>query len=302
MNLRDAFIHQHPAVKILIVFTLAFIGLLVTQVLTAVILAFFPNEILENAIDSTTINISLLKIIQIISSIGIFLLPAYIIAFISTPDPTGFLKINIKPRWRDIFLTTLLIFSSIAIINLMVSWNANLKLPDSMANLEEIIQRMEKSAMEMQQRMLNVDGIGGLLINIIVIALFPAVTEELFFRGILQRLLKNWLKNVHIAILITGILFSFAHFQFYGFLPRIFLGVMMGYLLYLTNNLWVPIFAHFLNNSLAVIGYYFYYKTDKDFNPDELGTNWDSPYLYVSIVLFVFVSFYFFRQKRKASL
>jgi membrane protease YdiL (CAAX protease family) len=302
MNLRDAFIHQHPAVKILVVFTLAFIGLLVTQVLTAVVLAFFPEDILGNSIDSATINISVLKIIQIVSSVGIFLLPAYIIAFISTPDPTGFLKINIKPRWRDIFLTSLLVFSSIAIINLMVSWNANLKLPDSMANLEEIIQRMEKSAMEMQQRMLNVDGIGGLFVNIIVIALFPAVTEELFFRGILQRLLKNWVKNVHIAILITGILFSFAHFQFYGFVPRMFLGVMLGYLLYLTNNLWVPIFAHFLNNSLAVIGYYFYYKTDKDFNPDELGTSWDSPYLYVSIVLFVFVSFYFFRQKRKARL
>ncbi|MDA3910315.1 MAG: CPBP family intramembrane metalloprotease [Bacteroidales bacterium] len=302
MNLRDAFIHQHPAVKILVVFMLAFIGLLVSQVLTAVVLAFFPNEILGNSIDSATINISVIKIIQIISSVGIFLLPAYIIAFISTPDPTWFLKINLRPKWRNIFLTTLLVFSSIAIINLMATWNANLKLPDSMANLEGIIQRMEKTAMQMQQRMLNVDGIGGVLVNIVVIAVFPAVTEELFFRGILQRLLRNWVKNAHVAILVTGILFSFAHFQFYGFVPRMFLGIVLGYLLFLTNNLWIPIFAHFLNNSLAVLGYYFYYKTDKDFNPDELGTSWDSPYLYVSILLFAFVSFYFFRQKRKTRL
>ncbi len=302
MNLRDAFIHQHPAVKILIVFTLAFIGLLVSQVLTAVVLSFFPNEILGNTIDSITINTTVLKIIQLVSSVGIFLLPAYIIAYISTPDPMGFLKINLRPKWRDIFLTGLLVFSSLAIINLMASWNASLKLPESMANLEDVIQRMEKSAMEMQLRMLNVDGFGGVLVNIIVIAIFPAVTEELFFRGILQRLLKNWVKNAHVAILITGILFSFAHFQFYGFVPRMFLGIVLGYLLYLTNNLWIPIFAHFLNNSIAVIGYYFYYKTDKSFNPDELGTAWNSPYLYVSILLFVFVSFYFFRQKRKTPL
>jgi len=302
MNLRDAFIHQHPAVKILIVFTLAFIGLLVSQVLTAVVLAFFPNEILGNTIGSITINTTVLKIIQIVSSVGIFLLPAYIIAYISTPDPMGFLKINLRPKWRNIFLTGLLVFSSLAIINLMASWNASLKLPESMANLEDVIQRMEKSAMEMQLRMLNVDGFGGVLVNIIVIAIFPAVTEELFFRGILQRLLKNWVKNAHVAILITGILFSFAHFQFYGFVPRMFLGIVLGYLLYLTNNLWIPIFAHFLNNSIAVIGYYFYYKTDKSFNPDELGTAWNSPYLYVSILLFVFVSFYFFRQKRKTPL
>ncbi len=302
MNLRDAFIHQHPAVKILVTITLAVIGLLVSQVLASIILVLLPDQILGNTINTSELNISILKIIQVISAIGIFLLPAYIIAYISTPDPMGFLKINQKPKGREIFLTILLIFSSIALINLMAAWNANLRLPESMANLEEIIQSMEKSSRKMQERMLNVQSIGGLLINLLVIAVLPAITEEFFFRGIMQKLFKHWFKNIHVAIIVTGIIFSFVHFQFYGFVPRMFLGIVLGYLLYLTNNLWIPVFAHFLNNSIAVLGYFFYFKSNQDFNPDEIGTNLNSPYLYISGLLFLLVSIYFFQQKRKRSL
>lgn len=302
MNLRDAFIHQHPAVKILVTITLAVIGLLVSQVLAAIILVLLPDQILGNTLNTAELNITVLKIIQVISAVGIFLLPAYIIAYISTPDPMGFLKINQKPKGREIFLTVLLVFSSIALINLMASWNANLKLPDSMANLEDIIQRLEESSRKMQERMLNVQGIGGLLINLLVMAVLPAITEEFFFRGIMQKLFKHWFKNIHVAIIVTGIIFSFVHFQFYGFVPRMFLGIVLGYLLYLTNNLWIPIFAHFLNNSIAVLGYFFYFKTNQEFNPDEIGTSLNSPYLYISTLLFLLVGIYFFHQKRKRSL
>jgi membrane protease YdiL (CAAX protease family) len=136
-----------------------------------------------------------------------------------------------------------------------------------------------------------------------VIALFPAVTEELFFRGVIQKLFNNWTGNIHIAIIITGILFSFAHFQFYGFVPRMFLGIVMGYLLYWTNNIWVPIFAHFANNAIAVIGYFIFYKSgNTGFNPDDIGTSLASPFLYVSLVMFVLTCLYFVQRKRKAAL
>jgi uncharacterized protein len=302
MNLRDSFIHLHPLAKILISFTLAFVGLLASQIINALIIWLLPEELLGNSFNLTEINTGVLKVIQIVSSIGVFLIPAYIIAYISTPDPLQYLRLKHKINRQDIYLVVILVISSIPIINLLSLWNSGLNLPDSMDKLEFFIQQMECSAAAMQERMLNVDTVWGVAFNILVIAFFPAIAEEFFFRGVIQKQLKIWTKNVHIAVIVTGILFSFAHFQFLGFLPRMFLGIILGYLMVYSRNIWIPIFAHFLNNAMAVVAYYFYFKTDKSFNPDELGTSWDSPFLYVSIILFFLAGFYFIRKKRQRAL
>lgn len=87
----------------------------------------------------------------------------------------------------------------------------------------------------------------------LLIALVPAIGEELLFRGVFQRLFTEWFRNIHWGIWISAILFSAIHFQFFGFLPRLFLGVIFGYLLELTSSMWVPIVAHFVNNLTGVI-------------------------------------------------
>jgi len=86
-----------------------------------------------------------------------------------------------------------------------------------------------------------------------MIAIIPAIGEELFFRGVMQRIFSDWFKNMHVAIFFTAFLFAAIHMQFYGMLPRMMLGVLFGYLYYWTGSLWVPVFAHFLNNGAAVI-------------------------------------------------
>ena len=83
--------------------------------------------------------------------------------------------------------------------------------------------------------------------------LVAALSEELFFRGLLQQILIKNKINAHIAIVLTAVLFSAFHLQFFGFLPRLFLGLILGYLYYITQNLWVSITAHFINNAFAVI-------------------------------------------------
>ncbi len=303
MNLRNSFIHLHPAAKLLIVFTLAFLGVFISQIFNLIFITFSMPEKLEGFVEITdNISIGAIKILQIINSILIFLLPAYIIAYISTPDPASFLKINTPRRKKDFLLAALITLSSFAIINFLAKINSGLQLPESMSNLENLIREMEETTEQIQLRMLNVSGIGGLLFNLLVIAVFPAITEELFFRGIVQRLFKDWTQNPHVAIILAGFIFSFAHFQFYGFVPRMFMGITLGYLLFLTNNLWVPIFAHFLNNGIVVVLYYVRHKSDNTFQPDEWGNSINSPYLYISLVLFVVVGFYFFQRKRKLSL
>jgi membrane protease YdiL (CAAX protease family) len=86
----------------------------------------------------------------------------------------------------------------------------------------------------------------------LMIAILPAIGEEFMFRGLIQRLLKDWLGNIHLAIFISALLFSAMHMQFYGFFPRMVLGIMFGYMFYWTGSLWIPIFAHFIQNGLVV--------------------------------------------------
>ena len=97
-----------------------------------------------------------------------------------------------------------------------------------------------------------------LAVNLILIAIIPALAEELLFRGCVQQVMKEWFRNVHVAIWVTAFIFSFIHFEFYGFLPRLLLGAMLGYLFYWSGSLWVPIIAHTLNNGLQVLLSYLY--------------------------------------------
>jgi uncharacterized protein len=96
-----------------------------------------------------------------------------------------------------------------------------------------------------------------LIANLIIIAVLPGIGEELIFRGILQKQVGLMLKNPIAAIWIAGFIFSAIHLQFEGFLPRMALGVVLGYLYHWTQNLWVPIIAHAFNNGIQVIVIYY---------------------------------------------
>src|SRR5690606_2422366 len=103
------------------------------------------------------------------------------------------------------------------------------------------------------EKILQVTSFSGLLLNLLVIAIIPAIGEELLFRGCLQPVFHRWTKNIHIAIWITAIIFSAIHVQFYGFIPRMLMGAVFGYMLYWGRSIWLPIIAHFINNATAVI-------------------------------------------------
>jgi membrane protease YdiL (CAAX protease family) len=133
-----------------------------------------------------------------------------------------------------------------------------------------------------------------LIINLIVLAIIPAFAEELLFRGCIQQVLKEWSKNAHVAIWGTAILFSFVHFEFYGFLPRMLLGALLGYLFYWSGNLWVPIIAHLVQNGGQVVLAYMHDHglTSIDITSDEpLPVSWKIISLVGTIALI-----YFFRR------
>lgn len=97
---------------------------------------------------------------------------------------------------------------------------------------------------------------GDFILTILVMALAPAIFEEVLFRGAFQQVFIQWTKNAWIGIIITSILFSAIHFSYFGFLPRIALGITLGLIFYYTNNLWLSILQHFLNNAFIVAQLY----------------------------------------------
>lgn len=117
--------------------------------------------------------------------------------------------------------------------------------------------------------------VGGLLANLVVIALIPAVTEELFFRCGIQNLLARWTKNHHIAIWITAAIFSLAHAEIFSFMPRLLMGAMLGYFYVYGGSVLPNMLAHFVNNAVVVLACWLVARMGLDIDIDHpFATGW----------------------------
>ena len=211
---------------------------------------------------------------QGISSILIFIVPPIVYYYVTRKQnpvaALGLRSVN-RPWGFYILIGVVLMFASLPATNQLTEWNEGMSFGPAFAKLEEYLKTMEEAAAEVTERMLNVDTVGGLLLNLFVIALIPAIGEELTFRGLLQQSLTRSMKNPHVAIILTGAIFSFIHFQFYGFLPRMFLGILLGYMFYISGSLWTSMAMHFVNNGTAVVVYYLNHKGIIDVDVDHFG-------------------------------
>ena len=172
--------------------------------------------------------------------------------------------------------------AALPMISLLTEWNKGMELPSFLASMEEMMRQMEESAKEVTDQFLNTSSVGMMFVNLFVIALLPAVGEEMMFRGWLQRVLGKSV-NYHTAIWVSAFVFSAIHFQFYGFIPRMLIGAALGYLYCYTGSLWASIVAHFTNNAVAVISAFLVYNGYISINPDLIGTG-DTWYLSVASV------------------
>lgn len=194
--------------------------------------------------------------------------------------------------WNAILIIVGMVFSFMVVNTVFIEWNASISLPESLAGVERWAENLEESMEELTKYLTNFESTGYLIVAILVIAVLPGIGEELLFRGFLQNLLKRIFKNDHMAIWIAAILFSAIHFQFYGFIPRMLLGALFGYLYVWSGNLIYPIVAHFINNFVSLIALYVYQQglTNIDVESTEA-----LPTMYVIIfsVLFVVTLIYF---------
>lgn len=245
-------------------------------------------------------DIPALKLSQALQTIGLFIGTAWLAAFFLSPAAGTYLTIKSKPSFFSLFLVVLSMIIWIPTVNFSAAINARLNLPESMDFVENEMEALRNSYNQLTELFLNTGSVTGFMVNIIVMAILPAVGEELLFRGVFQRLLTEWTRNIHWGIVLAALLFSFFHFEFFGFLPRFLLGIFFGYLFAWTSSIWVPILAHFTNNFIIVC-YSFYSQPTTGPSPiEELGTHADL-FLWISLAGGILVSallFYYEKSRR----
>ena len=248
-------------------------------------------------------NIGFMKYLQTIISLGTFVVPPFIIAYVLNGEIVKYLSLYKNPQLFSILLVALIMIMAIPFINFMAEWNSKLSFPESLSNLENFMKTAEKDAEKLTLAFLKADGIGTLFINLFIIALIPAVGEELLFRGVFQKIFTDWTRNAHIGVWIAAFLFSAMHFQFYGFIPRMLMGAFFGYLLVWSKNIWLPIAAHFVNNAFAVTAFYLMDKSVIGDGAETMGTG-DNSFVAASVsitlvTLLIYILFRYEKEKKE---
>ncbi|MCK9421641.1 MAG: CPBP family intramembrane metalloprotease [Bacteroidales bacterium] len=240
--------------SILLIITCFSITFLLGLVLAVPLFGISMKEIIFSLSDLNDVRtLKILQYFQVLQSIGLFIIPAVLAGYFFERSSISYLKINRFSKGPVYLLVLVIMFTALPFINWMVSVNEMMKLPGFLKDIEAWMKAAEDQASRLTEVFMKMPTFGSFLFNLMMIAALPAIGEEFMFRGLLQRLIGEWLQNIHVAIFISAFFFAAMHLQFYGFLPRFMLGYLFGYLFYWSGSLWVPVFAHFINNGGAVV-------------------------------------------------
>ncbi len=238
-------------------------------------------------------NLAAARIVQICSQLGLFIFPPLALAWLVDTDIRRFLGVRNLPQNLVILSALVLMFLSLPFVHWLSDINHAIKLPDTLSGLENWIKAKETQAEELTNFFLSVETVGGLLVNLLMVALIPAVGEELVFRSVLQKYLIKFTGN-HAGIILTALIFSIIHLQFYGLLPRFVLGLFLGYAFFYTGSIGLPMLMHFVNNGVAVIAFYLHHNGIISSEMEKLGEG--APFIVViasaalSMLVMVFIS------------
>ena len=203
-----------------------------------------------------------------------FILPAVVTMAIIYRRPFHVMGLDRAPSWLAIAIVIVFYVISLPAMNWLVEMNKAMSLPSWMAGIEQAMRTAEDNAAEVTQEMLNINSVGQLILCVLVVGVMAGLSEEMLFRGAMLRTMQDSRLGKHAVVWITAILFSAFHLQFYGFVPRMLLGVWLGFLFVWTGSLWVPIIAHTLNNSTVVL---MSYLSNKGVIPEGFGDNLGLP-------------------------
>ncbi len=252
----------HPSAQLVATFGIALFITIILMITGYIAALPFVDKTLFQLLEGIDRNDGLytyfMKYLQFISHLGMFIIPSLIAAWAFGLNIKKYLFLQYIPSARILFLSIILLFLSLPFINFLIEQNLQMHFPERLKGIENWMRNTEKAAEELTHTFLTVETISGLLFNLFLIAIIPAIGEEFMFRGVLMRIFQRWTGDSHAAVWITAIIFSAIHFQFFGFFPRLVLGIFFGYLVIYTKSLWPAMVAHFVNNAVAVLAFYFY--------------------------------------------
>jgi membrane protease YdiL (CAAX protease family) len=254
---------------------------------------------LENFNDPFVVDAN--RLMLVFQQIGFFIFPAIVFLKLTTNNPKSFVL------WRNnisalVSITVIaLLLSFMPVINLFIQLNETMVFPEFMAGIEAAFRSMEDAAMVLTEALIKMDSISDFLYMVLLIAILPAIGEELMFRGIIQRLLTVQFKNYHWGIWGSAFLFSAIHFQFYGFLPRMLLGALFGYMLVYTGNIIYPMVAHFFNNLVSLVLAYLIQHGKIPEDIDTIGANLEWQFILPGLIVSA-ILFHYLRKNRNPEL
>ncbi len=231
-----------------------FVTVIIAKIALGVPFSGIPAAILDPK------NVQAARIVQVVSTLVLFAVPALLFAVIVNKQPFRFLGFVTHSNFRQFYLVLLIAIAALFSQSLISQLNEMIPISK---HWEQVFKNMEDEYAKEVLNMVQMKTFTDYIYSLIIIAFLPALFEELFFRGALQQMFVGAFRNAFWGIFITSIFFSAAHFSYYGFLTRLFLGLVLGYIFYYGKNIWLNVTMHFLNNAVVVTGLYMLSRSGK---------------------------------------
>jgi membrane protease YdiL (CAAX protease family) len=290
---------RHPVASIILILAVVGMGFIVIGPLIGFLfsLPFYSGSMTEFAeavqqpMDNPDLKLPLYIMQGFATFVGLIVGPAW---FLHTEQKSLKQFFEKGFEWTPALITAVVVIVFMGVNSALIEWNADFRFPEFAKNFEKWAREREDLAAELTEFLTKFNSVTELIIAMIVIAIIPAFGEEIVFRGIIQKQLHRATSNIHISIWFAAFLFSAIHFQFFGFVPRMLLGALFGYLYYWSGNLWLPVLAHFVNNGFSVLAMYFYQKGTMDFDLEKTESV-PMQMVIISGVLTAALLYYFFK-------
>jgi hypothetical protein len=287
-----------------------FIGMIITALLFSSLLGILillilhgpeaMSAIADPAAYSDPALVIQLKIVQIVNQIFGLLLPATLFILLTDQKASRYFSAGKNYFTFTLVVTVMFMLISQPAIGWLGELNEKMKLPASLPGLEQWLKETELKNAKLTDAFLSTTSLSGLVVNIFMIAILPALAEETVFRGALQPVMIKLLRNKHAGIIFSAAVFAAIHLQFYGFLPRFALGLAFGYLFQWSSNLWLPIIAHFINNLLSVMAEFLFRRGLINTNAADLGNTGNIYLIIISLVLSAILLTWIYRRQKES--
>lgn len=254
---------SHPLMHLLVLLAMVLLMLLISSVLVYLL---FPQGIIGGRLTDFYVS-------QTLTQVCVFALPVLMVALrYYRAEAIAYFRLDLGKRsWGMALWAVAVMLLLIPIVDCLTVWNDGWQL----GAFGERMRAIQNQSEQLLAQVINNPSAGALIGNLVVVALVPAVCEELLFRSGIQNLLHRWSGNAHIAVWGAAIIFSIAHGELFAFVPRLLMGAALGYLYIYSGTLLANVSAHFINNALVVLFYWLYANNLTSFCPDEpLGIGW----------------------------